>query len=115
MQQDKPLLDVLPELTARLIEATRAIGRPDIADQLVSVRLRSTSYDRDVDAGYLYVTESRPLNVVERNIIGVKHGECVTLDALPGTVVIDLDNFNRIQGIELLGYADVFEQLGHAS
>ncbi|MGA2440146.1 MAG: DUF2283 domain-containing protein [Tepidisphaeraceae bacterium] len=115
MQQDQLLTDAVPELANRLISALRAIGRPEIAEQLTVVHLRHSTYDQDVDAGYLYVTESRPLNVVEQNVIGVKHGECVTLDQLPGTVVIDVDNFGRVKGIELLGYAEVFRRIGRTT
>jgi uncharacterized protein YuzE len=115
MQQERPLFSTVPALAALLIDAAEAIGRKDVADQLRDARIRSVTYDADVDAGYIYVTESRPLNVVEQNVIGVKHGECVTLDALPGTVVIDLDNFARVKGIELLGYSEVFRLLGPAA
>ncbi|MDP9174386.1 MAG: DUF2283 domain-containing protein [Planctomycetota bacterium] len=113
MQQEKQLIKVLPEFVNHLITALQASGRGEIADQLSSVHMRHSSYDKDADAGYLRVTESRPLNIVEQNVIGCRHGECVTLDKLPGMVVIDLDNFGRVQGIELLGHAEVFRRIGH--
>jgi uncharacterized protein YuzE len=108
--QEKQFLDVLPEFGNVLIEALRAASRPEIADQFATICLRRVTYDQSVDAGYLYVTESRALNVVEQNIIGVKHGECIGLEGLPGIVVIDVDNFGRIMRIELIGYEEVFRQ-----
>ncbi len=111
MESERPIIEALPDLVRTLVSALTAAGRRDIAEQFGIVSLRSASYDAAVDAGYLYVTESRPLNVGEQNTIRVRHGECVTLD-LPGTVVIDVDNIGRLMGVELLGYPDVFRLLG---
>jgi uncharacterized protein YuzE len=113
MQPERPITDALPDLVRTLVSALTAAGRLDIAEQFGQVSLRSASYDAAVDAGYLYVTESRPLNIGEQNTIRVRHGECVKLD-LSGTVVIDLDNIGRLMGVELLGYPDVFRLLGVA-
>ncbi len=60
---------------------------------------------------YIYLTGGRELDIVERNIIGVKHGESIHLDNLEGIVVMDLDNFGRVMGIELIGRADVLKKL----
>ena len=111
MLQERPIADVLPDLVQTVASALVAAGRAELAEQLAHVSLRSATYDDTGDAGYLYVTESRPLNVGEQNTIRVRHGECVTLD-LPGTVVIDVDNVGRLMGIELLGYSEVFKCLG---
>ena len=114
MQPERPIADVLPELVQALVSALVAAGRAELAEQLTQVSLKSATYDDTVDAGYLYVTESRALNVGEQNTIRVRHGECVILD-LPGTVVIDVDNVGRLMGIELLGYSAVFQHLGVAA
>ena len=114
MQLERPIAEVLPDLVQAIVSALFAAARPELAEQLKQVSLRSASYDDTVDAGYLYVTESRPLNIGEQNTIRVRHGECVTLD-LPGTVVIDVDNIGRLMGIELLGYSAVFKRLGVAA
>ena len=59
------------------------------------------TFDPDANAGYVYVRSGRELNAVERNIIGVKHGRTVEV---PGDIwmYIDLDNFDRPTGIEIL-------------
>ena len=112
-QPERPIAEVLPDLVQTVVSALVAAGRPELAEQLTKVSLRSASYDDSVDAGYLYVTQSRPLNIGEQNTIRVCHGECVTLDS-PGTVLIDVDNVGRLMGIELLGYSAVFKRLGVA-
>jgi uncharacterized protein YuzE len=114
MQIDKPITAALPELIQVVLSALITIGRSELAEQLAKVSIRSATYDATVDAGYIYLTESRPLNICEQNTINVRHRECVSLDSLPGMVVIDVDNLGRLMGIELLGHADVFRRLGIA-
>ena len=60
---------------------------------------------------YLYTGGTRELNEVEQTVIGVKHEECLELSDVPGMVVIDLDNFNRVMGIEVLDRPDVESKL----
>jgi hypothetical protein len=77
MQREQPLNIVLPDLTRKLVSALAAVGRAELGEQLLEVSLRSASYDVTIDAGYLYVTESRPLSIGEQTTIRVRHGECV--------------------------------------
>ena len=93
------LIKRLPQLVSQL---EKAFGNsPDILDQVRTVRLVRVTFDPDANAGYVYVRSGRELNAVERNIIGVKHGR--TVEA-PGDVWmnVDLDNFDRLMGIEIL-------------
>ena len=74
----------------------------DFVKQIRSARVARVTFDPDADAGYIYVHSGRELNAVERNVIGVKHAHTMEV---PGDVwiYIDLDNFERLMGIEILG------------
>lgn len=106
----RPLVDVLPDLVSDIENALIRIGRGDVADQLREVKLERWTYDEFADAGYLYLGSPRGLNVVDRNIVGVKHGEtlCPT-DEL--AVNLDLDNHRRLIGIELLAAKSIIARL----
>jgi uncharacterized protein YuzE len=73
----------------------------DFVNQIRSVRVARVTFDPDADAGYIYVHSGRELNAVERNVIGVKHAHTMEV---PGDmwINIDLDNFERLMGIEIL-------------
>ena len=59
------------------------------------------TFDESAGAGYIYVRTSRALNVVEVNIIGVRHGETIPVET-EFDAVVDTDNFERLKGIEIL-------------
>lgn len=105
----------IPELLEKLIRASEERSRKDISDQLREASIQRLTYEQESDAGYIYLAASRPLNIAERAAIEVTHGECVSLDTLPGVVVIDIDNLGRLMGIELLGYAEIFEKMSQAT
>ena len=103
-------MEALPDLVADIESALIRIGRGDLADQLREVHLERWTYDEFADAGYLYLSSPRALNVVDRNIIGVKHGETVCpFDDL--AINLDVDNHRRLTGIELLGARSTISQL----
>jgi len=89
------LADVLPDLAEELAAALRTSGRDDVAAQL-----------GEVEAAYIYLRSPRRLNVVEQNIIGVKHAETVPVNHRRW-VNVDIDSFGRMTGIELLSPGDV--------
>jgi len=93
------LTTLLPDVVLQL--ETAFSKNSDFVDQLRTARVIRVTYDPEVDAGYIYVRTGRDLNVVEQNVIGVKHGH--TMD-VPGELWmnIDLDNFERLTGIEIL-------------
>lgn len=101
MSSLRRLKNVLPEFVAELSELLLADGRKDLCMQLEDVLVEKWSYDSSADAAYIYLQSPRSLNVVEQNIIGVKHGETVATDH-PCCVNLDTDNFGRLQGVELL-------------
>ena len=103
--------EFLPEFIAEAQASPEAQGRTDLAEQLAILELSRWTYDAEEDAMYLYLSGQAPLNIVEQNIIGIRHGESIKLDALEGWVVIDTDNFDRIRGIEVLWRQDVAEKL----
>lgn len=104
------LVETLPDLVSDIENALIRIGRGDVADQLREVHLERWTYDDFANVGYLYLTSPRVLNVVDRNIVGVKHGETLCpSDDLP--VNLDLDNHRRLIGIELLDASAIISRL----
>jgi uncharacterized protein YuzE len=93
------LKTLLPDVVLQL-EAALGKNR-DFVEQLRTARISRVTFDPDAPAGYIYVRTGRELNVVERNIIGTKHGH--TMEVPGGLWMnIDLDNFERLTGIEIL-------------
>ena len=84
-----------------LIAELTTDGKSDLAAQFQTATVRGVSFDNDADAGYIYVTSGRELNVVETNIIGVSHGETIPVTAT-FQAYLDTDNFGRLLGVELL-------------
>jgi len=104
------LVETLPDLVSDIENALIRIGRGDVADQLREVQLERWTYDEFANAGYLYLSSPRDLNVVNQNIVGVKHGETLCpSDDLP--VNLDLDNHRRLTGIELLDASSIISRL----
>jgi len=100
------LADLLPDLAEELAAALRTSGRDDLAAQLGEVEVDRWTHDTSCNAAYIYLRSPRPLNVVEQNIIGVKHGETVPVEHRRW-VNVDTDSFGRMTGIELLSPGDV--------
>ena len=94
-------LTILAPNIVRQLEAAFDKNR-DFVTQIRGARVARATFDPDADAGYIYVHSGRELNAVERNVIGVKHAHTMSV---PGDMWmnIDLDNFERLMGIEILG------------
>jgi uncharacterized protein YuzE len=94
-------LTILAPNIVRQLEAAFCKNR-DFVNQIRSARVARVTFDPDADAGYIYVRSGRELNAVERNVIGVKHAHTMEV---PGEtwMNVDLDNFERLMGIEILG------------
>ena len=103
--------ELLPDFVAAAQASLEKQGHSELAQQLVSLKLSRWTYDPEADAMYLYLSGQCPLNVVEQNIVGVRHGECIELEDLDGMVVLDTDNFQRISGIEVLWREDILKEL----
>ena len=104
------LSEALPNLSTEFTDALRAIKEEDLADQIGIAEINYYTFDPSCNATYIYLLPTRELNVVETNIIGVKHGGTISLEHNP-LILIDVDNFNRLAGIELLNSKDVADKL----
>jgi len=101
------LKEKLPDFYQELFNALENLSCSEIAEQLPNLSIERHTLDKTVNAMYLYTNGVRELNEIEKNIIGVKYEESLELTEVPGVVVIDLDNFNRIMGIEILDRPDI--------
>lgn len=59
---------VFPDLVSELITALGTTGRLDLANQMRKASVTRVTFDVSANAAYIYVEESRPLNVVEQNV-----------------------------------------------
>lgn len=95
------LIDAFPLLVRELSRALRDGGRASLAEQVERAVIDRVTFDESVNAGYIYVRPARDLNVVEANIVSVRHGETIEVETQYWTN-IDTDNFDRLAGIEVL-------------
>ena len=104
------LIESFPSLVAELSRQLRGTGRAPLADQIVTAAIAGVAFDDAANAGYIYMEPSRELNVVETNVIGVRHGDTIEVETRYRTI-IDTDNFGRLEGIEILAPSDIKEEL----
>jgi uncharacterized protein YuzE len=104
------LLEVLPEFSAELWASLVKADHKDLAAQIADVEIERYTYDASCNAAYVYLHSPCALNVVEKNIIGIKHGETISVEH-PYWVNVDTDNFGRLTGIELLNGSEVARRL----
>jgi uncharacterized protein YuzE len=95
------LIDTFPSLAREVAASLRRLGRTELAEQVDLAIVLRVTFDDSAGAGYIYVEPSCALNVVEANVIGARHGETITLET-EFDAVIDIDNFERLTGIEIL-------------
>jgi hypothetical protein len=72
--------------------------------------LVSCSYDSDCKAGYIRVEAGRVLNAAEHFAMQVRHGRTLSL-AHTYLVNVDVDNFERVTGVELLNAQELAVKL----
>jgi hypothetical protein len=104
------LVEAFPVIVSELTQALHDIGRDAIAQQIEAATIARVTYDSDAIAGYVYLEPSRALNIVERNIIGVRHGETIPLVS-SHWLVVDTDNFDRVTGIEIVAPGELIAGL----
>jgi len=92
---------VFPELAFVLASELRSTGRADLASELEACVIRDVSFDSEANAGLIALEPTRPLNSVERNVIGQKLGQVVSFRR-PPYASLQLDNFGRVIGVELV-------------
>lgn len=90
-----------PELAFDLSLELRATGRADLARELAACTVKAVSYDPETDIGLVALESQRPLNAVERNLIGQKLGQVIPFAETP-YASLQLDNFARIVAVELV-------------
>ena len=105
------LSEMLPAFYKELEVALREQQLVALSEQLPSLTVESWAHDADVEGLDISIGGTRPLNVVEKNIIGLRHGESIGVDGCEGMVVIDTDNFGRIESIEVIGRPDISNAL----
>jgi hypothetical protein len=104
------LVEVFPSLARELSGALRDGGRASLAEQVDQAIIDRVTFDESANAGYIFVRPSRNLNVVEANIVGVRHGETVEVETQYWTN-IDTDNLDRLTGVEVLAPGDLKNEL----
>ena len=104
------LIETFPSLVAKLSQQLRVAGRAPLADQVVAAVIHKVTFDEAANAGYIYIQPFRDLNVVETNIVGVRHGETIEVET-PYWTNVDTDNFGRLAGIEVLAPGDIKGEL----
>ena len=95
------LINAFPILASELAQSLREAGREALAEQIERATVTRVTFDNSANAGYVYLEPSRTLNVVETNIVGVRHGKTLSVETQFWTN-IDTDNFDRLVGIEIL-------------
>ena len=104
------LIATFPSLAMALSQWLRHAGRVSLAEQIDEAVIARVTFDNAADAGYISLEPSRDLNAVETNIIGVGHGETISVETRFWTN-IDTDNFDRLMGIEILDPRELKEEL----
>ncbi len=104
------LVASFPSLASELSRGLRAAGRGPLADQVDAAAITRVTFDDAVNAGYIHLQPSRELNVVETNIMDVRHGETLEVET-PYWTNIDADNFGRLMGIQILAPGDMKDEL----
>ena len=104
------LLDTFPLLARQLSQKLREQLHAALADDIEQIAVDRVTFDEGANAGYIYVRPSRPLNAVDANIVGVRHGRTIEVDTHYWTA-IDVDNFERLMGVEVLAPGDLKHDL----
>ena len=87
-------------MARELSRALRDGGQASLAEQVDQASLTESRSTTRQTLVYIYVRPSRDLNVVEANIVGVRHGETVEVET-PYWTNIDMDNLDRLTGVEV--------------
>src|SRR5215471_9731408 len=69
-----------PEIASEVVAALKAAGQIDLAGELPRATVRKVTFDNSANAGYIYATSPKSLNLAEQNIIGVRHGETIPVE-----------------------------------
>ena len=92
---------IFPQLAFVLTSELRASGRADLARELEACTVRTVSFDSEANVGSVVLEPAQKLTSVERNVIGQKLGQVIKFSR-PRYASLQLDNFGRVIGIELV-------------
>jgi|ERR1051325_2085942 uncharacterized protein YuzE len=96
------LSETFPSLARELSHALLATDQTSLAEQLDSAAIDRVTFDPSANAGYIYLHLARELNIVEKNqVFASRVRESQEVETQYYTV-IDIDNFGRIIGVEVL-------------
>jgi len=98
----KLIKQALPDFYQELKGALEELNRTELTEQLQSLAIVKHTIDKTGNAIYLYTSDGTELKKVKESV-----AECLDLKSIPGMVVMDLGDFNRIMGIEVLDRPDV--------
>ena len=90
-----------PELVEALAEALEKADEVDLSCQVREAVARRVTFDNSANAAYLYLEPKRTLNVVEQNVMDQRIAKTMQVETSFWTV-LDVDNFDRLVGIEVL-------------
>jgi hypothetical protein len=93
------LVEILPEFVDELAEYLLKDGRADLVTELRGTEITRWTHSEtgDVAVAYIYLQSPRKLNLVEENVISVKHGATLSISQHKNWVYLDTDNFGRVK------------------
>jgi hypothetical protein len=94
-------VNAFPQLAFVLASELRATGRADIAQELEACAVKLVGFDSEANKGSIVLEPLQKLNAVERNVVGQKLGQVIRFPR-PHYACLQLDNFGRVIGVELL-------------
>ena len=76
------LIDIAPDFFQELMRGLESV-QPQLVDQIRNASIHHWTYDPSsgADAIYIYVAPHRDLNAAEQNVIGLRHGESIPVEA----------------------------------
>jgi hypothetical protein len=92
---------VFPELLVSFVAELEAAGNTYLANQLRDSRISSAHYNPDDNVATILLCPPRELNVVERRVIGERYETSIPVSR-EYMAHVDVDNFDRPTGIEIL-------------
>ena len=95
------LASTFPVLVDTIAVELTSSGRPALASQLRRSAVLNVSYDGDVGTGYIALEPWQEMDVMDREILGVRYARAIGLGA-NYQAYLDIDNLDRVMGIELL-------------
>jgi len=100
----KTLAEIAPDFVAEVKIVLEAEGQAALAEQIEGARITRCTYDRTVDAGYIYFDRLAPNPLFTK--LAAPVAETLPF-ASPHWFNIDVDHDGQLFGIELLGRRDV--------